>query len=212
MTYVNLALTDLASPAFQLATHNQQGVWLCLMRYCCLQENRGRIDKCKRWTNLDWARICGITAKDVRNDSTLWKWDKSDLLVEFYSHWAQDRSEAQRRGAEKTNQARQKNAQRTVSVDAQRTVSAQSPGANVSKVSKVYSYADASKENGAPPLKDIEDKALSRQWAVANRAVDKFAQLSEDDLTVEQAAELLRRRKVLTAIEEEQSRRQKPQV
>ncbi len=108
MTYLNLPLRLLRSDLFTDATHEQKGVWLDLMEYCCDQENGGNIHFTEEWSDEKWRNKCGVSLAQVQQPSPLWHFNDatSSLNVHDYPKEHEKRTQNQRAAAVKTNEAR----------------------------------------------------------------------------------------------------------
>jgi hypothetical protein len=84
MNWINLNIATLSSPEFVGSDPEQRATWLCLLAYCCLQENGGRIVDCREWKDRRWQQMVRVTAKEAQDTCDLWQWDGNDLVVEFY--------------------------------------------------------------------------------------------------------------------------------
>lgn len=84
MEWFKIDLSMLENEAFGCADCQQLGVWLRLMRYCCGQENRGKISGAKGWNDRKWMHLCRLERSEVADDSELWKWRGDDLVVNFF--------------------------------------------------------------------------------------------------------------------------------
>ncbi len=84
MNWINLNVTVLDSEEFLGAEPTERGTWLCLLRYCCGQENGGRIEGAKAWKDRKWQQVVRVTLKEVMALCDLWKWDGDDIIVGFY--------------------------------------------------------------------------------------------------------------------------------
>lgn len=84
MNWINLNVAVLDSEEFIGSDQCERGTWLCLMRYCCGQENGGRIEAAKEWKDRKWQQIARVTLKEVQASCDLWRWEGDDLIVEFY--------------------------------------------------------------------------------------------------------------------------------
>jgi len=82
--YVHSSTID--SEEFVDATPAQRGTWLCLLRYCCGQENGGRIPMASEFHDRKWQQLTGVTLAEVLEDCRLWEWVGSDLVLNFYPH------------------------------------------------------------------------------------------------------------------------------
>jgi hypothetical protein len=81
--YIPISVID--SAEFSGAEPLDRATWLCLMRYCCQQENGGRILECVSWGDRRWQQCCKVTLAEVRRECDLWYWEEFNLVVAFYS-------------------------------------------------------------------------------------------------------------------------------
>lgn len=84
MNWINLHTATLRSPEFIGSEPTARATWLCVLGYCCEQENRGRIKGAKLWKDRQWQQTCGVTAEEIADSNTLLTWDGDDLVVTFY--------------------------------------------------------------------------------------------------------------------------------
>lgn len=91
MDYLNLHTSVLDGEEFLTATAAQRGTWLCLYRYCAGQENGGRIEACKNWSDRVWLQICAVSAREVSAVCALWTWECEALILTFYNAKNEDR-------------------------------------------------------------------------------------------------------------------------
>ena len=84
MDWINIHTSTLDSEAFIDATPIQRGTWLCLMRYCCGQENGGFIQGCAGWSDRKWQQIAGVTEGEVQDGCGLFRVEEGGIRVEFY--------------------------------------------------------------------------------------------------------------------------------
>ncbi len=85
MDWINIHTSVLDSAEFLTAEPVDRGTWLCLQRYCCGQENGGRITGAANWTDRIWQQLAGVTLKEVRRTCQLWQWEGDTLVVGFYN-------------------------------------------------------------------------------------------------------------------------------
>jgi len=85
MDWINIHTSVLDSAEFLTAEPVDRGTWLCLQRYCCGQENGGRIIGAAVWKDRIWQQLAGVTLREVRRASQLWNWVGEDLVVSFYN-------------------------------------------------------------------------------------------------------------------------------
>lgn len=106
MQWLNLDLNDLGNEAFGYAETADVGTWLRLMRYCCLQENGGRIRAARLWDDRKWMLICCLTKAEVDRKCSLWSWSKDTLIVRFFPHSSLAKVKRLRAQSAKANAAR----------------------------------------------------------------------------------------------------------
>lgn len=101
MEWMNIHVGTVDSEAFMASEPADQATWVLLMRYCCGQENGGRIKNCREWPERTWRILCRVEREQVLRESSLWKWDGNDLLVSFYPEQQERELQAKRRGGRK---------------------------------------------------------------------------------------------------------------
>lgn len=110
MIYFTLRVSTLRSPEYIGSEPTARATWLNLLAYCCEQENGGTIPACSGWKDRQWQQTCGITLAEAQDQSSLWSWDASDVVVAFYPADKQAEIEAKReagrRGGRRSGQAR----------------------------------------------------------------------------------------------------------
>lgn len=84
MNWINLNTATLDSEEFLGAEPEQRASWLCLLRFCAGQENGGRIEGAKSWTDRKWQQVVRVTQREISTDCELWSWEGEDLIVTFY--------------------------------------------------------------------------------------------------------------------------------
>jgi hypothetical protein len=84
MDWLNLHTSTLDSAAFLGSTPVQRATWLCVLRYCVGQENSGRIENAREWSNRKWQQLCRVTSREVAAESDLWHWEDGCLVVAYY--------------------------------------------------------------------------------------------------------------------------------
>jgi len=105
MNWINLNVNVLDSEEFLGAEPTERGTWLCLLRYCCGQENGGKIEGANAWKDRKWQQVVRVTLKEVQASCDLWRWEGDDLFVEFYPEDKEAEIRQKRENA-KTNGAR----------------------------------------------------------------------------------------------------------
>jgi hypothetical protein len=84
MEWINLHCSLLAGPDFLGAEPVDRATWLCLLRFCVVQENGGIIYDCDEWGDRKWQQLCGVTASEAGRASALWTWFDGSLRVAYY--------------------------------------------------------------------------------------------------------------------------------
>lgn len=84
MNWINIETTTLDSEEFVGSDPTARATWLCLLRFCCGQENGGIINGCKSWPDRKWQQLARVTKAEVETDSALWSWDGENLFVWRY--------------------------------------------------------------------------------------------------------------------------------
>ena len=84
MQWLNLEMCTLDNEDFGCADSLEWGIWLKLMRYCCVQENRGRIKAATAWDDKKIQWVLRVQKADLDRKSTLWEWKGDDLMVHFF--------------------------------------------------------------------------------------------------------------------------------
>lgn len=85
MDFINLHTSVLDSEEYVAATVAQRGTWLSIYRYCAGQENGGRIEGAKAWSDRTWLKICGVSLREVGAGCRLWGWEGETLVLRFYN-------------------------------------------------------------------------------------------------------------------------------
>lgn len=84
MNWININTATLDSESFLGAEPSERATWLCLLRYCCGQENGGIIIGARSWKDRKWQQLVRVTIKEVLSSCDLWTWDGDNLTVSFY--------------------------------------------------------------------------------------------------------------------------------
>ena len=102
MNWINIETTTLDSEEFVGSDPTERATWLCLLRYCCGQENGGVIKNCRNWPDRKWQQLTRVMFAEVEISSALWKWEGDDLHLWRYP--ADKETEVQhRRNRARTN-------------------------------------------------------------------------------------------------------------
>lgn len=115
MEYINLTITQLGDEAYRRSSLADRGVWLTLLGYCVQQENGGKIQGAHDWSDWDCLQVLGIPRAELNGEHRLWRFDGSDLVVEFYplakQREVQAKRKAGRRGGISSGEARAEHAE-----------------------------------------------------------------------------------------------------
>lgn len=106
MQWLNIELSTLENEAFGCADTAHLGAWLRLMRYCCIQENSGRIRGAKEWPDRKWMHLFRLTKDEIDQKSELWAWDGGDLRVLFFPTDQLKKVKRLREQSQKANETR----------------------------------------------------------------------------------------------------------
>ena len=106
MTHFNLLISLMRVGPLGDAEHEEKGVWLDLVTFCCEQENGGHIRGADKMTAKQWGRI-GTTFERIKAGSVLWKLTANGaLIVTNYPSAHEVRARKQRESARRTNEYR----------------------------------------------------------------------------------------------------------
>lgn len=84
MNWLNLEMSVLENEAFGAAETAVLGTWVRLMRYCCVQENGGRIPGAKTWEPRKCVHLLRLEPAEMQQKSELWTWKGDDLVVLYF--------------------------------------------------------------------------------------------------------------------------------
>lgn len=101
MEYLNIHVSAIDGEAMQDAEAAEVRTWLFLMRYCAGQENGGRIEGARGWSDRKWLKLASLSTGEVAASKAaqgLWQWEGDDLLVNFYPSEQEKVLKAQRKG------------------------------------------------------------------------------------------------------------------
>lgn len=84
MQWLNLEMSVLDNEAFACAQTADVGTWLRLMRYCCVQENGGRIRDAKNFDERKLMFLFRLTKSEINQKSELWEWQGNNLRVNYF--------------------------------------------------------------------------------------------------------------------------------
>ena len=96
MDWLNLHISTIDSPEATVCDPTRRATWIWLLRFCIGQENGGRIENCGAWGDTTWQQMAKVRLREVRAESTLWRWDGDSLIVHFYPAEKQDEVQAKR--------------------------------------------------------------------------------------------------------------------
>lgn len=101
MNYLNISIAFLSDYRFVGSQELDRAAWLCLMRFCGVQENGGVIQDCHGWESRTWEQIAFVTRERVSRDSLLWRWEGTDLHVLGYNQDIEQQVQRKREYARK---------------------------------------------------------------------------------------------------------------
>ena len=84
MNWINIETTTLDSEEFVGSNPTERATWLCLLRFCCGQENGGIIKNCRNWPDRKWQQLARVMHAEVESETALWKWIGDDLHLWRY--------------------------------------------------------------------------------------------------------------------------------
>lgn len=84
MNWINIETATLDAEEFVGSDPTARATWLCLLRYCCGQENGGVIAGCKSWPDRKWQQLARVTKAEAETDSALWSWEGENLRLWRY--------------------------------------------------------------------------------------------------------------------------------
>lgn len=101
MNWINLETTKLDCPQLMGASNEDLGIWLRLMRYCCGQENGGRIEAASDMDEMGWIILAKVRKEQMKENGRLWHWDGDTLVVWGYPEDKQGEVQMKRELAKK---------------------------------------------------------------------------------------------------------------
>ena len=84
MNWLNINTDTLRTTEFLGQEPRERGTWLCLIGWCCTQENGGIIEGAKLWKDRMWQQLCGVTKSEVETKSFLFGFEGNNLVVNYY--------------------------------------------------------------------------------------------------------------------------------
>ena len=84
MNWLNINTDTLRTTEFLGQEPRERGTWLCLIGWCCTQENGGIIEGAKLWKDRMWQQLCGVTKDEVETANSLFEFVDNDLHIYFY--------------------------------------------------------------------------------------------------------------------------------
>ena len=84
MNYLNLSTQMMGEDIAARADSIEVGIWVRLTLYSIDQENGGVIVGCRQWRELEWIKVCRVTAAEVSMSSGLWSWQGDDMHLWNY--------------------------------------------------------------------------------------------------------------------------------
>jgi hypothetical protein len=108
MNWLNIEIKTLTSPEFLGSDPIDRGTWLCLMRFCAIQENGGFIEGCQSWKDRKFQQLMGITKTEAESICELWEWQDDGILVWSYPKDKETEVKANRKNGAKGGRPRKK--------------------------------------------------------------------------------------------------------
>jgi len=112
MEWLNIHYTVLNSEEFLDSEPTARATWICLLGYCAVQENGGRIVGSRLWKDRKCQQILRVTHDELHEECDLWEWEGDDCLVTFYpidkQELIQKKREAGRKGGRSTSGSKKK--------------------------------------------------------------------------------------------------------
>lgn len=85
MKYLNGETALRSSEGMMRASNEQIGAWFLLWSYCHEQMNGGIITACQEWPDSIWQRVANTTGASMAQDSSLWHWVGTGLVIHNYN-------------------------------------------------------------------------------------------------------------------------------
>lgn len=174
MEYINLTITQLGDEAYRRSSLADRGVWLTLLGYCVQQENGGRIAGVANWGEWDCVQVLGIPRAELDGEHRLWRFEGSELIVEFYplakQREVQAKRRAGRRGGISSGEAR---AEHTESTDDSKASSSASSTASTEGNRKGKEGEEEGKDGQRPQTLE-QVKIYSASIGLADSEAEKF--------------------------------------
>lgn len=198
MEWINLHSSVLGAPAFLLSTESERGTWLCLLGYCCTQENGGRILGAKSWPAAAWPQICRVAAKSVARASGLWSWVGEDLVVHFYpaakETEVQAKREAARSGGLRSGEARRKHGSASASTEDEANTKHSFDSASTEGKGREGKGKEGEEEEGAASASASSAPASSAPLSLSSEPASQPDRKSPKNPTPDECPEPLRSR------------------
>jgi hypothetical protein len=96
VNYFSTQLSTLADPTFRRSDYKDRGIWVTLLAFCVLQENKGIIKGAKTWTEFEFEQVLGVRKECIDGTHHLWNFNQDDLVVWRYPDGDQAALEKQR--------------------------------------------------------------------------------------------------------------------
>lgn len=98
MQWLNINIEFLHAPEFLGSEPVARATWLCVLGYCVMQENDGRIEHGAQWGDRMWQQACGVTLEEVQESTLLITVSEDHVYVCGYPHDKQAEVQAKRKG------------------------------------------------------------------------------------------------------------------
>lgn len=115
MNWLNIQTSQLRAAEFIGSEPVARAAWLCVLAYCCDQENSGVIKTARGWKDRQWQQTCGVTLDEIESAGLLLRWQGDDLSVWGYPVEKQAEVHAKREAGSRGGKQRASNASSTPS-------------------------------------------------------------------------------------------------
>lgn len=105
MNWLYIHTSKRTAPEFVGSEPIQRATWICLLLYCCEQENGGLIRDCAGWGDRRWMQTCAVTKAEVGASSDLWRREDSSIRVWGYPVQKEAEMKAKREGGRRGGRA-----------------------------------------------------------------------------------------------------------
>lgn len=162
MNWLNINTDTLRTTEFLGQEPRERGTWLCLIGWCCTQENGGIIEGAKLWKDRMWQQLCGVTKDEVETANSLFEFVDNDLHIYFYPIEQQSKVTTSRSNGKKGGRPPKKptgNPEETQSI-----TQPHNPELNVKESKVKEGNSKVSKEVAALPFGSEEFKDVWSEW------------------------------------------------